>query len=66
MAFVLNHFQTQHGFSTVGLHENDGDDNRVVYVVVPAKAKGRVSPVQARTKAKAAAKKALLDAAAAL
>ena len=66
MAFVLNHFQTQNGLSTLTLHENQGDDNRVVYVVVPTAAKGRVSAAQAKTNAKAAAKKALISAAASL
>jgi hypothetical protein len=66
MAFVLNHYQTQNGLSTLTLHETSGDDNRVVYVVVPTTAKGRVSAAQAKTNAKAAAKKALLSAAAAL
>ena len=66
MAFVLNHFHTQNGLSTLTLHDAVGDDNRVVYVVVPATAKGRVSAAQAKSNAKTAAKKALLAAAAAL
>jgi hypothetical protein len=68
MAFILNHFQSQNGLSTLTLHEPQGAHNCVVYVVVPnaAPARGRQTAAQLKTSAKKAAKKALIDAAASL
>lgn len=66
MAFMVNHYDSQNHLFTVTLHEGQGSGNRVVHVIVPNKAVGRLTPDQLKKQAKAAAKKALQDAVAAL
>jgi hypothetical protein len=66
MAFMLNHYDAQNHLFTLTLHDGQGPGNRVVHVIVPNQPVGRLSAAQLKTQAKAAAKKALQDAAAAL
>jgi len=68
MAFIVNDIsiKAEHGLATVTLHEKQGSQNRVVYVVVPLKTSPRQTAA-ARTKAaRAAAKQACQTAAASL
>jgi hypothetical protein len=68
MAFIVNDVtvQTKHGLATVTMHETQGDQNRVVHVVVPLKSSPRQSALMRNKAARAAAKQALQTAAAAL
>ncbi|HEY0411850.1 MAG TPA: hypothetical protein VGD66_01755 [Allosphingosinicella sp.] len=66
MAFTLNHYDAANHLFTLTLYETKAAKNRVVHVIVPQAVKGRASPAQLMTQAKAAAKKALQDAAASL
>jgi outer membrane usher protein FimD/PapC len=68
MAFIVNDIsvQTQHGLATVTLHETQGSQNRVVYVVVPLKTSPRQTQAARIKAARAAAKQACQTAAAAL
>ena len=68
MAFTLNHvsLDSAHGLATLTLHETQGKQNRVVHVIVPNASRARLSKAKLTSDAKAAAKKALRDAASAL
>ena len=68
MAFTLNDLtlNTKHGLATATLHETQGGKNRVVHVIVPIAKQTRLTAAMQRKQAKALAKDAMEDAAAAL
>ena len=68
MAFIVNDVtvQTQHGLASVTLHESQGDQNRVVHVIVPLKTSPRQTAAMRAKAVRAAAKQACQTAAAAL
>ena len=68
MSFIVNDvsIQAQHGLATVTMHEEQGSQNRVVYVVVPLKTSPRQTAAARSKAARTAAKQACQAAAAAL
>lgn len=68
MAFTLNDLTltAKHGLATLTLHDDVGDKNRVVHVIVPIAHPSRLTLAMRKKQAKALAKTALQDAAAAL
>jgi hypothetical protein len=68
MAFTVQDItlQSKHGLATLTMHEIQGDQNRVIHVVVPSPSPSRLTPAGLKKQARAAAKAALQAAAAAL
>jgi hypothetical protein len=68
MAFTVQDItlQSNQGLATLTMHETQGNQNRVVHVVVPSPNRSRLTPAGLKKQAKAAAKATLQAAAAAL
>jgi len=68
MAFIVHDItlQSNHGLATLTMHETQGKQNRVVYVVVPSPRVSRLTAAGLKKQARTAAKAALQAAATAL